>query len=62
MPLAERRTNPARQLVELAREAVSAVDALLADAVLKGFGAVLRPGLTTSRFGWQLVAVARRPW
>ena len=34
----------------------------LADAVLKGFSLLLRPGLTTSRFGWQLVAVARRPW
>jgi SAM-dependent methyltransferase len=34
----------------------------LADTVLKGFSFVLRPGLTTSRFGWQLVAVARRPW
>ena len=34
----------------------------LADAVLKGFSLVLRPGLTTSRLGWQLVAIARRPW
>ena len=36
--------------------------ARLADAVLKGFSLVLRPGLTTSRLGWQLVAIARRPW
>jgi SAM-dependent methyltransferase len=34
----------------------------LADAVLRAFGVVLRPGLTSSRVGWQLVAVARRPW
>jgi 2-polyprenyl-3-methyl-5-hydroxy-6-metoxy-1,4-benzoquinol methylase len=34
----------------------------LAELVLKTFGVVLRPGLTTSRFGWQLVAVARVPW
>jgi (2S)-methylsuccinyl-CoA dehydrogenase len=33
MSLAERRTNPARQFAELAREASTAVDALLADAV-----------------------------
>jgi len=32
MPIPERRTNPARHLVELAREAVAALDALLADA------------------------------
>lgn len=32
----------------------------LADLALKGFGLVLRPALTTSRFGWQMVAVARR--
>ena len=33
MPIVERRTNPARQLVELAREATVAVEAILADAV-----------------------------
>jgi SAM-dependent methyltransferase len=34
----------------------------LAEAVLEAFSLVLRPTFTTSRFGWQLVAVARRPW
>ena len=33
MPIVERRTNPARQLVELAREATVAVEAILADAI-----------------------------
>ncbi len=33
MPIVERRTNPARQLVELAREATTAVEAILADAI-----------------------------
>src|SRR6185312_2101040 len=49
MPLAERRTNPARQLVELAREAVSAVDALLADAVLKVRERVVVEGHTVAK-------------
>ena len=31
----------------------------LARAVMRGFGFVLRPGLNLSRWGWQLVAVAR---
>jgi (2S)-methylsuccinyl-CoA dehydrogenase len=43
-PLAERRTNPARQLVELAREATTAVDALLADAIVAVRGRVVVEG------------------
>jgi histidinol-phosphate phosphatase family protein len=32
----------------------------LAQAAMKGFGVVLRPGCNSSRWGWQLAAIARR--
>jgi SAM-dependent methyltransferase len=46
----------------LARDvSVSAPHPRLAKLVMSAFGVLLRPRLNASRFGWQLVALARRP-
>ena len=49
MPIVERRTNPARQLVELAGEAATAVEALLADAVRAVQGKVSVEGVLVAK-------------